>query len=315
VSRRSTESDLEQVAALVQRLGVLLAAGVAPASAWNYLAEVDGPQQSRLQAVTRAIGTGAPLWEAIASALHDEDLRGSDPQRAAAWQGLAAAWFVATDAGAPLAGCLQDFARSLRNLAQTSRDLRTALAGPVATARMVLLMPLVGVLFGIVLGFNTVGTLVGTPGGLVCLTAGAVLLVAARWWSRRLLAAARPKHLTPGLVLDLTAIAVSGGASLARSVQLVDAARKRCGIQDDGTDAVIAEVLALSRRAGVPAAVLLRSEAEELRRQARSAGEQRAATLAVTLMLPLGLCILPAFMLLGVAPLLISIVSSTAGVL
>ena len=30
------------------------------------------------------------------------------------------------------------------------------------------------------------------------------LLVAAQWWSRGLLAAARPKHLTPGLALDLT---------------------------------------------------------------------------------------------------------------
>jgi tight adherence protein B len=40
-------------------------------------------------------------------------------------------------------------------------------------------------------------------------------------------------------------------------------------------------------------------------------GERKAATLAVTLMLPLGLCILPAFMVLGVAPLLIAVISST----
>jgi tight adherence protein B len=312
VRRRSTE-QLEPVAALVQRLAVLLAAGVAPASAWGYLAEVAGPEQSRLLAVVRAIGSGVPVAEAIASLVTGDD--GSDRQSAAAWRGLAAAWFVATDAGAPLAPSLQDFAQSLRNLAQASRDLRTALAGPVATARMVILLPLVGVLFGIVLGFNTVGTLFGTPSGLVCLLAGAALLVAARAWNRRLVSGARPRQLTPGLALDLTAIAVSGGASLTRAVRLVDAARVRCGIQDDGADAVIAEVLALSRRAGVPAAVLLRGEAEELRRRARSAGERQAATLAVSLMLPLGLCILPAFMLLGVAPLLISIVSSTVGVL
>ena len=85
---------------------------------------------------------------------------------------------------------------------------------------------------------------------------------------------------------------------------------ERCGIEAEdrsGAGATIAEVLALSSRAGVPAAALLRSEAEEARRDARSEGERKAATLSVTLMLPLGLCILPAFMLLGVAPLLISV--------
>ena len=75
---------------------------------------------------------------------------------------------------------------------------------------------------------------------------------------------------------------------------------------------IVDEVLDLSRRAGVPAAALLRSEAEQARRTARSDAEEKAARLAVTLMLPLGLCILPAFMLLGVAPLMIAVISSTA---
>ena len=57
----------------------------------------------------------------------------------------------------------------------------------------------------------------------------------------------------------------------------------------------------------------MRSGADGARRAARSAGERKAATLAVTLMLPLGLCILPAFMLLAVAPLMLSVVSSTVG--
>ncbi|HEU4762504.1 MAG TPA: hypothetical protein VFS74_09290, partial [Gemmatimonadales bacterium] len=133
-------------------------------------------------------------------------------------------------------------------------------------------------------------------------------------WNRALLAKARPRSLTPGLAMDLMAIAVSGGTSLARAGQVVMQARERCGIQADDL-AAIGEVLDLSQRAGVPAAALLRSEADEARRQARSTGEKNAATLAVTLMLPLGLCVLPAFMLLSVAPLLITILSSTAAVL
>ena len=171
-----------------------------------------------------------------------------------------------------------------------------------------------GVVFGVVLGFNSLATLFTSVPGLVCLGAGTALLVAARAWNRALLARARPADLTPGLAMDLMAIAVSGGASLVRATELVTQARERCGLQADGLTS-IAEVLELSRRAGVPAAALLRSEADEARRQARSIGERKAATLAVTLMLPLGLCVLPAFMLLSVAPLLIAILSSTVAVL
>ena len=140
-------------------------------------------------------------------------------------------------------------------------------------------------------------------------------MAVARFWSARLVAAAAPRLVTPGLGLDLVAIAVSGGISIPRALALVEEVRTRCGLADDGSRAVLAEVLDLSRRAGVPAAGLLRSEAEEARRAARATGDRRAATLAVTLMMPLGVCVLPAFLLLGVAPLLISVVSSTVGVL
>jgi len=176
---------------------------------------------------------------------------------------------------------------------------------------MVMALPLIGILFGMALGFDSIRVLFTTPPGLLCLALGIALMLLAQLWNRRLLRAARPTNLTPGLVLDLMAIAVSGGASLPRAERAVADARKACGIDSDDSDAAITEVLELSRRAGIPAAALLRAEAIEARRAARSAGERKAATLAVTLMLPLGLCVLPAFMVLGVAPLLIAVISST----
>ncbi len=298
--------ELEPLASVVQRLGVLLAAGVAPVSAWGYLAAVArGPDAERVRAVADAAVGGDGITEAIAG------VADSTPANAS-WRGLAAAWHVATEAGAPLAPTLVELAASLRSLAQNQRDVQTALAAPAATARMVMVLPVIGILFGIALGFDVLGTLFGTLPGLACLALGAMLMIAARWWNRRLIAAARPKRLTPGLALDLMAIAVSGGASIPRARATVAEARKRCGLPEDGAEAQLEEVLELSRRAGAPAAGLLRSEAAEERRVARSDGERKAARLGVTLMLPLGLCILPAFMLLGVAPLLISVISSTA---
>ena len=273
----------DDLAGVVERLSVLLAAGVPPDSAIGYL---DDPR---------------------AYALARGDLP-ADP----AWCGLAAAWRVASEAGAPLASTLERFSRSLRELGQNDRDARTALAGPRATARLVMVLPVVGVLFGLALGFDTIRVLFTTPPGLGCLALGLVLLLAAMLWNRRLLARAGVRDPLPGLGLDLVAIAVSGGAALPRALETVAAVERELGIRRvDAT--TIDATLALSARAGVPAAGLLRSAAEQARREARSAGERAAASLGVMLMLPLGLCILPSFMLLGVAPLVLAVISSTAG--
>jgi tight adherence protein B len=70
-------------------------------------------------------------------------------------------------------------------------------------------------------------------------------------------------------------------------------------------------VLELSRRAGVGAVELLHAEADQARRDARSAAQLASAALGVRLMLPLAVCVLPAFMVLSVAPLVLSILSST----
>jgi tight adherence protein B len=282
----AAQSDLAALAAVataVQRLAVLLSAGVPPAAAWGYLA--DG-------AVVRDVAQAAHRGDAVPRAITD------------------AAWAVASEVGAPLAPTLRGFAFSLRSQAQAQREIAVALAAPAATARMVLALPVVGILFGLALGFNTVATL-ASPFGLGCLVVGAVLMLIATRWSRAMVRKARPRDLTPGLEHDLTAIAVTGGGSLDRARDCVTRAMEENALERSGAppDAV----LELSRRAGVPAAELLHSEAEELRRAARAETQRRVESLSVTLMLPLGLCVLPAFMVVGVLPLVFTIVGSTVG--
>ncbi|CAN5131442.1 hypothetical protein BH11ACT4_BH11ACT4_21710 [soil metagenome] len=290
---------LAAVAAVTQRLAVLLAAGVNPVSAWGYLegsavaerVAASGADAAHVAEVVVAASASLPALEA------------------GGWRGLAAAWSVATDAGAPLAPSLRDYAASLRSLAQAQRDVQVALAAPVATARMVLALPAIGVLFGLVLGFDTARTLFATPIGWVCLVVGGGLIVLALRWNRRLVRAAQPTAAAPGVECDLMAIAVSGGGSLAAARLLLDDAVRRFELPVDAGR--IDGVLDLSRRAGVPAAELLRGEADEVRRTARASAQEKAAALSVRLMLPLGLCVLPAFMVLGVFPLLVAVISST----
>jgi tight adherence protein B len=302
--KKSQQAAVEQVAGVTTRLAVLLSAGVAPASAWEHLAARDGAPPT-VQAAARAALAG----DNVASAIDRAAAR--EPQTAqAAWRALGAAWSVAIETGAPLAECLRDIAGALRECAQTERDLAVALAGPAATARMVAALPLVGLLFGFALGFDIVHTLLATVPGLVCLGAGSGLMLLAYLWNRRMVRRATPRDPTPGLVVDLTAVAMAGGGSAERATALVADAAARFGVHASGLE-VVADVLELSRAAGAPASELLRSEAEQVRRQARTDGQRTAATLAVRLMLPLAVCIMPAFMLLSVVPLMMSILSST----
>jgi tight adherence protein B len=291
------------VASAVQRLAVLLAAGVAPASAWTHL---DADASPVVAAVAADAARGSPVAGAIIAHLPEVPAA----QRPA-WRGVAAAWRVATDAGAPLAPALRGFAGSLRALADAQREIAVALAAPVATARLVMVLPVVGIGFGLLLGFDTPAILFGSVPGLVCLLLGVALMLVALAWNRRLVAAAQPRQLTPGLRYDLMAIAVSGGGAIDRAAASVQRALDAPPALDGGDASAVDAVLDLSRRAGVPAAELLRSEAEEARRDARADAASRAAVLAVRLMLPLGLCVLPAFMLLGVAPLMLAVITAT----
>jgi tight adherence protein B len=70
-------------------------------------------------------------------------------------------------------------------------------------------------------------------------------------------------------------------------------------------------VLRIAERAGAPAIELLAAEARQERRTARAMGRRRAELLAVRLLLPLGVCVLPAFVLLGVVPVILAMLSST----
>ncbi|MEP6479956.1 MAG: type II secretion system F family protein [Rhodoglobus sp.] len=298
---KRSEPGIAAVAVVVQRLAVLLAAGVPPAPAWRYVAESSASGIPR--AVSQAVVDSTGIPDAIiGSAAH------RPVAERTAWSGLAAAWAVATDAGAPLAPCLREFAASLRDLAQVQRDIEVALSGPASTARVVMILPFVGLLFGVALGFDTMRTLFTTPIGIGCLVVGGGLIAAAQAWNRKLVRSAQPTETTPGLECELTAIAVSGGGALDAAVAAVAAAMQRFDVRGAGG---VDEALDLSRRAGVPAADLLRSAADEARRDARAAAQVKAESLGVRLMLPLGLCILPAFMVLGVLPLLVTVITST----
>ncbi len=328
---------------MVERLSVLIGVGVTPQSAWRYLAESRLPEsrlaesrlaESRLAEsrsasrarmpdvdvviarVVRDIESGRQVADAIGAAgggrrdASQTTARTGEFTAGAAWSSLAAAWFIATEAGAPLAACLDDIARSLLAAGEVERDTAAALAGPLATTRLVITLPLVSIVSSALLGLDTLRILVTTPAGLVCLLLGGALLVIARAWSARLVRRARRVEAVPGLALDLVAVAASGGGSLLRAVDLVDEALRRFHVAATNDPRAVADVLNLASRAGAPPGELLRAEAMRIRRDAVSLARRRAAALDVWLMMPLGLCVLPAFVLLAVVPVVVGVIST-----
>ncbi len=302
--RAGREPEAEAVAATVLSLAVLLQAGVAPARAWTHLSQTGDEAAARIVA---ALAHDTPLATAIA------EVGGS------AWREVAVAYQVATTVGAPLAACLRSLSAALSDAQEAADDVRVALAEPAGTARLMAWLPLLALALGAALGFDTVVTLVATPLGLACLVVGVLLIVVAQRWTARLVRAARDAGGVPGLDAELVAIALSGGVSIERARTVVadagalrrpDRAAVAATSPPDAPDDVVEAVLALSRSAGVPAVELLRASAAHARHRARVEGRLRAARLSTRLLVPLGVCTLPAFLLLGVAPMLLSVMST-----
>lgn len=270
----------------VLRLAVLLAGGTSPARAWGYLAEQGDPT---LVAAAEAAARGADVGAVLRAA-------------GGSWDGVAAIWEVAVATGAPLSDALRSVVGALRDAAEVSAEVRVALAEPRATARLLGWLPLAGIPLGMLLGFDTLGILSRDPLGQACLAAGLALMAAAHAWTRRLSRRAQPSPSIPGLEFELWAVGLTAGASVDRVRGLVDTPD---GSPVDGT-------LALATRAGIPAAELLRGDAWIARHRARTEGRAAAARLSTRLLIPLGICTLPAFLLIAVAPALLGILRSGA---
>lgn len=286
---RARISEMDPVATSIHRLAVLLEAGLPPGRAWAFASDAapDAPAERDGEAHK---GQG----------LSSEDVAAELSERGGAWRDVATAWSVAATVGAPLAPALRAVVDALRDAEQARDDVDVALAGPATTARLVGWLPLLALVLVAAFGFDVTAAL-ASPLGVFCVVLGAGFMTLGHRWTRRLVRRAQPPEGIAGWESELVCIALRGGVSIDRAVDVVTSAG--CA----GAAAATAEILHLSRASGAPAAELLRADAADRRRRARTEGKLRAARLAASLLLPLGACTLPAFLLLGVGPMLLSV--------
>lgn len=90
-------------------------------------------------------------------------------------RGLAACWEVADRTGSGLATGVSRLAIVARTAEDVRVQLEAQLAGPRATARMLAVLPLIGILLGSMIGADPLGWLLGTLPGALCLIMGVLL--------------------------------------------------------------------------------------------------------------------------------------------
>lgn len=129
--------------------------------------------------------------------------------------------------------------------------------------------------------------------------------------------------------LDLVAVCLQAGLPVDRALDhAVRASGNRSGLghiarsarlgsagEASGERTQLSSVIAVIRfssRTGVALAPLLQAHADELRRSEHRRRQIAAARLGVMLVMPLGVCVLPAFVLLGVVPVLLTLLDDLA---
>ncbi|MDQ1513837.1 MAG: tight adherence protein, partial [Microbacteriaceae bacterium] len=295
----------DEVAAVVERLAALAAAGATQQAAWEYLAETaaDVPVRVLAAQVARLSSSGMPVAPAF--------LLVSGPA-AEAWRGVGAVLGLVAAVGAPASGALRRAAANLRSAAELHRTVRTSVAGPAASARTTMLLPPGTALLGWAFGFDVPGAVFGNALGAVAALLAGGLLVGAALWSRRLIRTASRVPWQLGLGVELVALAVRAGLPTVLARRRADEAAAGVGLAVQADGPAVDAVVGFADRTGVPLAPLLDAEAERIRRSVLADASAGAAVLAVRLLLPLGALVLPAFLLLGALPVGIAVLSSTA---
>jgi tight adherence protein B len=173
--RRATLVRRAATIELCAALAAELRAGAVPVDA---LIHAIGSVPGLCDAVARTARLGGEVGPALVAA--------SVRPGAAGLARLAAVWSVTQYSGAGLVDGVERIAEWLRDDEAMVREVGAQLAGARATARLLAVLPVVGLALGSGIGAEPLGVLLHTPWGLACLALGSALVGLGLWWTERL---------------------------------------------------------------------------------------------------------------------------------
>lgn len=285
----------------------LLRSGATPEAAWREAFGVDVGED------------GAPKFAG--------DGDGVEPGAAWEAEALCAAGRLAHRSGAPLAEVLEriEDAERARRKAEAAREV--ALAGPRASARVLLWLPAIGWAFAVAIDPGAARIVGATPLGWGLLVTGGSLWWAGRSWLGRLVGQAERAGGNAGseaLPLTLVEAAIGSGLDVRTAVGEVGSAlgvegwglkdvADRLGRGDPWAAAwrgsgygSLEHALRSAWFRGASPIPMLEATRRAIVERGREEAEREAGRLGVRAALPLSLCLLPAFVVVGVLPLILA---------
>lgn len=235
--------------------------------------------------------------------------------------------------GAALADLLERLEIHQRALSRLDADAHAQAAGARLTALILVALPPLALVLGHSIGADALGVLLRTRTGLVCTSIAVTLQLAGLAWTERLSRSRTdPLHAELAVASDLMAAALRAGSPVPSAVLhvgevldgplsasltqigrelAVGVSPKQAWQRIGHLDAARRLTNAAQRTAESGAAMsgALTRCADDLRVDAAHERQARVQRASVLLMLPLGLCFLPAFLLAGLVPVVLAVIS------
>lgn len=264
---RRDPPDYDSIALTCEQLAAFVTAGLAPRAAWA--------------AVVRAEDA---LWASAGVSAGD----------------LTIAWNASVRIGAPVAHTCRLLAEGFHARAAIEREIESAMAGPQFARRVMLVLPVFGIFVASALGLDALSFFFGSVVGWACLTFGTLLIAIGWWWSMRLIGQVRLDRVPSGVPMAVAAAALQAGIGMRDARAALDAECDARGAPRCAHE--MPEVQTQAARWGIPVADVLVAVARAQRDRVIGEVRRQAAELGEKLLIPLGACVLPAFVLLGVVP-------------
>ena len=209
--------------------------------------------------------------------------------------------------GLPLIETLSGMAERIELQAEVARELESAFAAPKATARLMLWLPLLSLGVSQLAGLRPFETLAGSGLAQASLGAGALLLAIGWFAMKRMIDKRQPTNCDEAELLDLFADTLLSGLATNDCFEL--AVAHASAVESKWPVAEAKRLIDFAFVNGVRLRALLLATASARRADVRAAQRMAIERLSVQLMIPLGLIVLPAFVLIGVLPVAIGMIT------
>ena len=212
---------------------------------------------------------------------------------------------IAMESGAAVGLELSLAADQLYEFDKANQRIRVLQSGPRASVRLIILLPVIVLAISQAAGFALLQAITEEHLLQLSIAGGICLLLLARFISARIIDQATVKDSNTGVYLFGVALNLISAGSFGTAAQKARAHFEHLFAESPSSKELQAleRIRELTETVGIPAADLVRRQAQILQNEELSKFQEIIERLPIRLLLPLGLLVLPAFILIALVPL------------